>query len=73
MGHSVRACVIGMRIADEIGLPPQVQADLYYTLLLKDAGSTDANLRMANLFRRHPAWGAVIQSNGRGQYRLRTE
>jgi len=42
-------------------------------LLLKDAGSTDANLRMANLFRRHPAWGAVIQSNGRGQYRLRTE
>ena len=32
MGHSVRACVIGMRIAEEIGLPPQVQADLYYTL-----------------------------------------
>jgi len=33
MGHSVRACVIGMRIAEEIGLPPQVQADLYYTLV----------------------------------------
>lgn len=42
-------------------------------ILLKDAGSNDVSMRMANLFRRHPAWGPVIQSNGRGQYRLRTE
>ena len=31
MGHSVRSCIIGMRIAQEIGLPEQAQADLYYT------------------------------------------
>lgn len=38
VGHSVRACIIGMRIADEIGLSPQARADLYYALLLKDCG-----------------------------------
>lgn len=42
-------------------------------ILLKEAGSSDLSMRMANLFRRHPAWGAVVESNGRGQYRLRTE
>ena len=42
-------------------------------ILLRQAGSNDVSMRMANLFRRHPAWGPVIQSNGRGQYRLRTE
>lgn len=36
--HSVRTCILGMRIADELGLPDAVQADLYYALLLKDAG-----------------------------------
>jgi DNA-binding response OmpR family regulator len=42
-------------------------------ILLREAGSNDVSMRMANLFRRHSAWGPVIQSNGRGQYRLRTE
>ena len=28
MGHSVRSCVIGMRIAQEFGLPEEAQADL---------------------------------------------
>jgi putative nucleotidyltransferase with HDIG domain len=37
-GHAVQSCMIGMRLADEIGLPPDVRADLYYALLLKDAG-----------------------------------
>lgn len=36
--HSVRACILGMRIAAELRLPEQVQSELYYTLLLKDAG-----------------------------------
>ena len=49
MGHSVRACVIGMRIAEEIGLPPQVQADLYYTLLLKDAGCSSNSSRLYHI------------------------
>ena len=49
MGHSVRACVIGMRIAEEIGLPPQVQADLYYTLLLKDVGCSSNSSRLYHI------------------------
>ncbi len=36
--HSVRTCILGMRIAAELGLPEKVRADLYYALLLKDAG-----------------------------------
>ena len=48
-GHSVRACVIGMRIAEEIDLPPQVQADLYYTLLLKDAGCSSNSSRLYHI------------------------
>ncbi len=38
MGHSVRSCMIGMRMAAEIGLSVAEQSDLYYALLLKDAG-----------------------------------
>lgn len=43
-GHAVRCCVLGMRIAAELRLPPGTQADLYYALLMKDAGcSTNAS------------------------------
>lgn len=42
-------------------------------ILLRQAGSNDVSMRMANLFRRHPAWGTIVVSNSRGQYRLRTE
>ena len=43
-GHSVRSCVIGMRIAEEIGLPDSQRSDLYYALLMKDTGcSTNAS------------------------------
>lgn len=38
IGHSVRACILGMRIAAEIGLPLETQNSLYYALLLKDCG-----------------------------------
>ena len=38
IGHSVRSCVVGMRLAKEVGLPQRSQSDLYYALLLKDAG-----------------------------------
>jgi putative nucleotidyltransferase with HDIG domain len=44
MGHSVRSCVFGMHIAREIGLSLEAQGDLYYALLMKDAGcSTNAS------------------------------
>ncbi|SEC14331.1 HD-GYP domain-containing protein [Terriglobus roseus] len=36
--HSLRTCIIGMRIGRRIGLTPAAQSDLYYALLLKDVG-----------------------------------
>ena len=38
--------------------------------VLHEAGSTNA--KMINLFRDHPCWGTLIESNRRGLYRLRT-
>jgi HD-GYP domain-containing protein (c-di-GMP phosphodiesterase class II) len=38
IGHSVRTCILGMRIGAEIGLPTATQNALYYALLLKDCG-----------------------------------
>ena len=49
MGHSVRSCIIGMRITQEIGLPEADQADLYYTLLLKDAGCSSNSSRLHHI------------------------
>lgn len=42
-------------------------------VILQKAKSTDLNMRMGNLFRRHPAWQSLVLSNGRGKYRLKTE
>jgi putative nucleotidyltransferase with HDIG domain len=46
MGHAIRSCLIGMRIADELQLSPQDRGDLYYALLLKDAGCSVNAARM---------------------------
>ncbi len=49
-GHAIRSCLIGMRVAAEIDLSDSDRSDLFYALLLKDAGcSANAN-RMAVLF-----------------------
>ena len=49
-GHAIRSCLIGMRLAAEIDLSASDRSDLFYALLLKDAGcSANAN-RMAVLF-----------------------
>ena len=49
-GHAVRSCLIGMRLAAELDLSAAERSDLFYALLLKDAGcSANAN-RMALLF-----------------------
>ncbi len=45
-GHAARTCVLGMRIAREIGLDEAGRADLYYALLLKDAGCSSNASRM---------------------------
>jgi putative nucleotidyltransferase with HDIG domain len=49
-GHAVRTCVIGMRLADVLELDAQSRSDLYYALLLKDAGCSANSARMAALF-----------------------
>jgi len=49
-GHAARSCLIGMRIADEISLDTSARSDLFYALLLKDAGCSANAAHMAALF-----------------------
>lgn len=42
-GHTVRTCIIGMRIADELDLPAFDRVALYGSLWLKDSGSSGAS------------------------------
>ena len=49
MGHSVRTCVMGMRLAQHIGMSKEEQADLYYALLLKDAGCSSNSSRLFHI------------------------
>ena len=46
MGHSIRSCILGMRIAEEMQLPVSDRHDLYYALLLKDAGCSSNAARL---------------------------
>lgn len=42
LGHAARSCLIGMRIAEELQISADERSDLFYALLMKDAGcSTD--------------------------------
>jgi HD-GYP domain-containing protein (c-di-GMP phosphodiesterase class II) len=49
-GHAVRSCAIGMRLADELGFDSDTRFDLFYGLLLKDAGCSANSARMAAIF-----------------------
>ena len=49
-GHSMRTCLIGMRLAESLGLDIEQRSALYYALLLKDAGCSSNAGRMAALF-----------------------
>jgi putative nucleotidyltransferase with HDIG domain len=49
-GHAVRSCLIGMRLGAAAGLGEEQLADLYYALLLKDAGGSSNAARVASLF-----------------------
>jgi HD-GYP domain-containing protein (c-di-GMP phosphodiesterase class II) len=49
-GHARRSCLIGMRLADEITLDAAARSDLFYALLLKDAGCSANSAHMAALF-----------------------
>src|SRR5262245_5390247 len=49
-GHAVRTCSIGMRLADEIGLPAAERGALFHALLMKDLGCSSNAARFAALF-----------------------
>jgi putative nucleotidyltransferase with HDIG domain len=49
-GHSVRSCLIGMRIAEVINLPRDARSALFYALLMKDLGCSSNAARFAALF-----------------------
>ncbi|MBI5709247.1 MAG: HD domain-containing protein [Candidatus Eisenbacteria bacterium] len=42
LGHACRACLIGMRLGERLELPLPDARDLFFTLLLKDAGGPGA-------------------------------
>jgi HD-GYP domain-containing protein (c-di-GMP phosphodiesterase class II) len=50
LGHAGRSCLIGMRIARELRLAPADQSDLFYALLMKDAGCSSNAARVYQLF-----------------------
>ncbi len=50
MGHAMRSCLIGMRIAQRLDLPLIEQRDLYYALMLKDIGGSSRSARVFELF-----------------------
>ena len=49
-GHGVRCAWIGTHIGRQIGLGEQALGDLYYTLLLKDAGCSSNAARICELY-----------------------
>lgn len=50
LGHSVRTCLIGMRLADEVGLAIGARSALFYGLLLKDAGCSSNSAKISALY-----------------------
>src|SRR6476620_9268538 len=49
-GHAKRVCMIGMRLAQALGLDAATRSRLFYALLLKDAGCSANSAKMAALF-----------------------
>jgi putative nucleotidyltransferase with HDIG domain len=50
LGHAGRSCLIGMRLADQLRLSPDDRSDLFYALLMKDAGCSSNAARVSQLF-----------------------
>ena len=48
-GHALRACLIGMTLAERLGLDAERRSELYYAHLLKDAGCSSNSSRVAAL------------------------
>ena len=49
-GHAARSCLIGMRIANAMQLSPVERSDLFYAMLLKDAGCSSNAERVYQMF-----------------------
>lgn len=49
-GHAARTALIGMRLADEVGVPAEDRGALLYALLLKDLGCSSNAAKMTYLF-----------------------
>ena len=49
-GHAAKSCLIGMRLARQIGLPEKQLRPLYFALLLKDLGCSSNASKMCYLF-----------------------
>ena len=49
-GHCLRGCWIGVHVGKELGLDRAALWDLYYTLLLKDAGCSSNAARLCELY-----------------------
>lgn len=49
-GHAGRSCLLGLRLAFEIGLDRESQSNLYYAILLKDSGCSSSAARMSEIF-----------------------
>src|ERR1044072_3833668 len=49
-GHCMRTALIGMRLAEELKLPPADRSALFYALLLKDLVCSSNAAKIASLF-----------------------
>lgn len=50
MGHAMRSCLIGLRVAERLDLPLADRRDLYYALILKDVGGSSRSARVFEMF-----------------------
>lgn len=50
LGHSARTALIGMRLAETLGLSAEDRSALFYALLLKDAGCSSNAARLCAVF-----------------------
>ena len=48
-GHALRTCVLGMRLAERVGISGEALNDLYFALLLKDIGCSSNAARVGQI------------------------
>ncbi|HEY0760587.1 MAG TPA: HD domain-containing phosphohydrolase [Acidisarcina sp.] len=60
-GHAVRSCLLGMRMADALGLSTAEKSDLYYALLLKDVGCSSNAARLTEIAGGQPGLASKVE------------